>query len=200
VSKYVNKSQWMPPRLPTGRPQTSITSPLLTATRPPSHAGLPELSQLGSGGYPQSLEAKMYKKEDGFPRPPSPALGGLQIPRWLGSNPLSAWWLGLAPATLEFWVRFPNERNQGKQAHPVLKYRVPHWSQVINTHTSPRPAGDTEPGTTGPWAKPQGSRVADGSTCVKRAARAISAAGAACTSSTPSSASGEVFQGYGNLE
>ena len=34
--------------------------------------------------------------------------------------------VGLAPATLEFWVRFPNERNQGKQAHPVLKYRVPH--------------------------------------------------------------------------
>jgi hypothetical protein len=26
------------------------------------------------------------------------------------------------------WVRFPNERNQGKQAHPVLKYRVPHGS------------------------------------------------------------------------
>jgi hypothetical protein len=26
------------------------------------------------------------------------------------------WWLGLAPATLEFWVR--------------LKYRVPHGSQV----------------------------------------------------------------------
>jgi hypothetical protein len=25
------------------------------------------------------------------------------------------WWLSLAPATLEFWVRFPNERNQGKQ-------------------------------------------------------------------------------------
>ena len=59
-------------------------------------------------------------------------MGGLQIPRcqcqWLGSDPLSAWWLGLAPATLEFWVRFPNERNQGKQAHPVLKYRVPHGS------------------------------------------------------------------------
>jgi len=36
-------------------------------------------------------------------------MGGLQIPRWLGSDPLSAWWLGLAPATLEFWVRFPNE-------------------------------------------------------------------------------------------
>jgi len=58
-------------------------------------------------------------------------MGGLQIPRWLGSDPLSAWWLGLAPATLEFWVQFPNERNQGKQAHPVLKYRVPHGSQTF---------------------------------------------------------------------
>jgi hypothetical protein len=37
--------------------------------------------------------------------------------------------VGLAPATLEFWVRFPNERNQGKQAHPVFKYRVPQGSQ-----------------------------------------------------------------------
>jgi hypothetical protein len=37
--------------------------------------------------------------------------------------------VGLAPATLEFWVQFPNERNQGKQAHPVLKYRVPQGSQ-----------------------------------------------------------------------
>ena len=57
----------------------------------------------------------------GFLTGPSPALGGLQIPRWLGSDPLrlSAWWLSLVPATLEFWVRFPNERNQGKQAHPV---------------------------------------------------------------------------------
>jgi hypothetical protein len=66
------------------------------------------------------------------------ALGGLQIPRWLGSDPLSAWWLGLAPATLEFWVRFPNERNQGKQAHPVLKDRVPHGSQ-------PRPGWALDP-------------------------------------------------------
>jgi len=47
---------------------------------------------------------------------------GLQIPRWLGSDPLSAWWLGLVPDTLEFWVRFPNERNQGKQA-PCVKVR-----------------------------------------------------------------------------
>jgi hypothetical protein len=52
-----------------------------------------------------------------------------------------------APATLEFWVRFPNEKNKGKQAHPVLKCLVPHGSlshankfvigtAVINTHTS----------------------------------------------------------------
>jgi hypothetical protein len=39
--------------------------------------------------------------------------------------------VGLAPATLEFWVRFPNERNQGKQAHPVLKYRVPQGSHTL---------------------------------------------------------------------
>ena len=32
--------------------------------------------------------------------------------------------VGLAPATLEFWVRFPNEKTQGKQAHSVLKYQV----------------------------------------------------------------------------
>ena len=31
-----------------------------------------------------------------------PALGGLQIPM--------GWWFGLLPATLEFWVRPPNER------------------------------------------------------------------------------------------
>ena len=67
----------------------------------------------------------------------SPAMGGLQIPRWLGLDPLSSWWLGLAPATLGFWVRFPNERNQGKQANPVLKYRVPHGSQVCDGQTSP---------------------------------------------------------------
>jgi hypothetical protein len=49
--------------------------------------------------------------------------------------------VGLAPATLEFWVRFPNERNQGKQAHPVLKYRVPHGSHLIAhvLHSPPPP-------------------------------------------------------------
>jgi hypothetical protein len=35
------------------------------------------------------------------------------------------WRYGLAPATLEFGVRFTNERNQGKQVHFVLKYRTP---------------------------------------------------------------------------
>ena len=51
---------------------------------------------------------------DGLPRSTSPM----------------GWWFGLAPATLEFWVRLQNERNQGKQAHPVLKYRVPHGSHT----------------------------------------------------------------------
>jgi hypothetical protein len=59
-----------------------------------------------------------------LPRPgwaPDPLMVGIRSPDGLV--------VGLAPATLEFWVRFPNERNQGKQAHPVLKYRVPHGSQ-----------------------------------------------------------------------
>jgi hypothetical protein len=44
-----------------------------------------------------------------------------RAPSWVkvpGSSrvpPPMGWWLGLAPATLEFWVRFLNERNQGKQ-------------------------------------------------------------------------------------
>ena len=59
-------------------------------------------------------------------------------PPLVGSRSPMGWWLALAPATLEFWViRFPNERNQGKQEHPALKYRVPHGSQrtafVIDT-------------------------------------------------------------------
>ncbi len=78
-------------------------------------------------GAPGDLEKP--PKSDSFSYEYVHAMGGLQILRWFGSDPLSAWWLGLAPATLEFWVRFPNERNQGKQAHPVLKYRVPHGSQ-----------------------------------------------------------------------
>ncbi len=52
----------------------------------------------------------------------------------------SAPWLGLAPATLEFWVRFPNERNQGKQAHPVLKYRDPHGSHQPLSPPRPPPS------------------------------------------------------------
>jgi hypothetical protein len=67
------------------------------------------------------------------PRPgwaPDPLMVGIRSPDGLV--------VGLAPATLEFWVRFPNERNQGKQAHPVLKYRVPHGSQ-------PRPGWAPDP-------------------------------------------------------
>jgi hypothetical protein len=67
------------------------------------------------------------------PRPgwaPDPLMVGIRSPDGLV--------VGLAPATLKFWVRLPNERNQGKQAHPVLKYRVPQGSQ-------PRPGWAPDP-------------------------------------------------------
>ncbi len=41
------------------------------------------------------------------PWAPDPLMVGIRSPDGL--------MVGLAPATLEFWVRFPNERNQGKQ-------------------------------------------------------------------------------------
>jgi hypothetical protein len=88
----------------------------------------------------------------------------------MGSDPPMGWWLGLAPATLEFWVRFPNERNQGKQAHPVLKYLVPHGSQTCfpgvhgagrkkekegSSAAQPPPPGGWPAGSTSP-SSPQG--------------------------------------------
>jgi hypothetical protein len=70
----------------------------------------------------------------------SPKLNTTHNPPWVGSDSRSlgqlGWWFGLAPATLECWVRFPNERNQGKQAHPVLKNRVPHGSQGLARESS----------------------------------------------------------------
>jgi len=45
--------------------------------------------------------------------------------------------LGLAPATLVFWARIPNERNQEHQAHPVLRYRVPHGSHRAGHSSTP---------------------------------------------------------------
>jgi hypothetical protein len=60
-------------------------------------------------------------------------------PPWVGSRSPDGWdqipyrpggWI-LHQPPLEFWVQFPNERNQGKQAHPVLKYRVPHGSECV---------------------------------------------------------------------
>ena len=65
----------------------------------------------------------------------APPLGGLAPdPPMVASgirSPIGLVVLSLVPDTLEFWVRFPNERNQGKQAHPVLKYRVPHGSHLV---------------------------------------------------------------------
>ena len=68
-------------------------------------------------------------KVTGSSRVPAPPWVGSRSPdHGRGSDPPMSWWLGLAPATLKFRVRFPNERNQGKQAHPVSKYRVLHGS------------------------------------------------------------------------
>jgi hypothetical protein len=78
-------------------------------------AGQKEVSCAGLRGPARAARAA--------PRPgwaPDPLMVGIRSPDGLV--------VGLAPATLEFWVRFPNERNQGKQAHPVLKYRVPQGS------------------------------------------------------------------------
>jgi hypothetical protein len=41
---------------------------------------------------------------------------------WDQKDPPMDWWLGLAPATLEFWVRFPNERNQRKQSATLVGF------------------------------------------------------------------------------
>ena len=40
---------------------------------------------------------------------------------------------------LETWVRFPNKRNQEKQTHPVLKYRIPHGVPVRDGPTRQHP-------------------------------------------------------------
>jgi hypothetical protein len=106
-----------------------------------SHPGvlgsIPKREEPGKTGRHPVLK---YRVPHGSqPRPgwaPGPLMVGIGSPDGL------AWWLGLAPATLEFWVRFPNERNQGKQGathtHPVLKYWVPHGSQ-------PRPEWAPDP-------------------------------------------------------
>jgi hypothetical protein len=38
--------------------------------------------------------------------------------------------VGLAPDILEFWVRFPNERNRGKQGTTLCYVKVPGSSRV----------------------------------------------------------------------
>jgi hypothetical protein len=63
-------------------------------------------------------------------------------PPWVGSRSPDGWdqipdglVVGLAPATLEFWVTLgsiPKREEPGKTGrHPVLKYRVPHGSHPM---------------------------------------------------------------------
>jgi len=106
-------------------PMVGIRSPIcLVVGSCTSHPGV-----LGSIPKREGKQADPILKHR-VPHGSQPSLGGLQIPKWLGSDPLLAWWLGLAPVTLEFWVRFPNERNQGKPADPMLKSPGPHGSQA----------------------------------------------------------------------
>ena len=67
-------------------------------------------------------------KSTGFLTGPSPAMGGLQIPRWLGSDPLSAWWLGLAPSHPGVLGSIPKREEPGKTGAPCVK--VPGSSRV----------------------------------------------------------------------
>jgi hypothetical protein len=57
-----------------------------------------------------------------------PGSSRVPAPPWVGSRSPDGWdQIPYRPGgwvLYEFWVRFPNERNQEKQAHPVLKYRV----------------------------------------------------------------------------
>ena len=55
-------------------------------------------------------------------------LGGLQIPYGLVVRSCTR-----HPGV---WVRFPKKRRQGKQAHPVLEYRVPHGSETHMSSTT----------------------------------------------------------------
>ena len=62
------------------------------------------------GGWREVAIFKCFLKLHGEkkrPWAPDPLMVGIRSPNGLV--------VGLAPATLEFWVRFPNERNQGKQ-------------------------------------------------------------------------------------
>ena len=81
----------------------------------------------------------------------SPAMGGLQIPRWLGSDPLSAWWLvlntvGSCTSHPGVLGSIPKREEPGKTGAPCVKVpgssRVPPPTNsfvigpaVINTHT-----------------------------------------------------------------
>ena len=71
---------------------------------------------------PASASPYTYSSTHWFPNERTP----------IEATPLSATSaeLGLGLG-MGFWVQFPNERNQGKQTHPVLKHRVPNESQCV---------------------------------------------------------------------
>jgi hypothetical protein len=70
-----------------------------------------------------------------------PGSSRVPAPPWVGSRSPDGWdqipyrpggWV-LHQTPWSFGFDSPNERNQGKQANPVLKYRVPHGSQGLGS-------------------------------------------------------------------
>ena len=113
----------------TKRPPTTT---LLTLLQPPSSFGFPNERNQGKQARPV---LKYWVPHGSQPRPgwaPDPLMVGIRSPIGLV--------VGSCTSHPEVWIFTPATLNQGKQAHPVLKYRVPHGSHVIgtaaiNTHT-----------------------------------------------------------------
>jgi hypothetical protein len=107
------------------RPQTSSLHRLRTVARSAVCARSARAGQLQFATVPTD-SALFFSRFQSLPRPgwaPDPLMVGIRSPDGLV--------VGLAPATLEFWVRFPFKREEpGKTGrHSVLKYRVPHGPQ-----------------------------------------------------------------------
>jgi hypothetical protein len=111
---YARAPPWVGSRSPDGWDQIPRWAGGWACTSHPGVLGsIPKREEPGKTGAP-------CVKVPGSSRVPAPP--------WVGSRSPDGWdqiprWAGGWACT-----RFPNERNQGKQAHPVLKYRVPHGS------------------------------------------------------------------------
>ena len=96
--------------------QTSPHSPRLVVSRStcPPLSSPPNANSfvLGPAVVKHTQKGATCVKIPGSSRVPA---GWAPDPLMIGIRSPDGLVVGLAPATLEFWVRFPNERNQGKQ-------------------------------------------------------------------------------------